>query len=376
MILMALDHTREYFHAGALLFQPEDLARTTVPLFFTRWITHICAPVFVFTAGLGAFLWLQRGRTIGELSRFLWKRGLWLMMLEVTVLRVAMNFSFFSGPVLLTVLWVIGLSMIVLAFLIWLPVRALAVLSLLLVALHNLTDLVAAAQLFGSAAWIWNILHQPGMIRAGEIDILVAYPLAPWIAVMALGFCFGHLLIMDDPLRRREWLLRIGLGLTVAFFVIRGINIYGDPVPWSGQVPGMTVLSFLRNTKYPPSLSFLLMTLGPAIVLLAWMDAARFSRSNPLIVFGRVPLFYFVVHIFVVHGLAVLFALTRYGEAGFLFHPLPTSGGPPQLYPPDYGYPLWVVYVVWLLVVALMYPLCLWFARLKERRGDWWLSYL
>ncbi len=376
MIIMALDHTRDYFHAGAMAFLPEDLARTTVLLFFTRWVTHICAPVFMFAAGIGAFLWMRRGRTTGELSRFLWKRGFWLVVLEVTVLRLAMNFSLFSGPVVLTVLWALGFSMIALGFLVRLPVRALASLSLLMIALHNLTDSISASQLFGSVAWIWNILHQPGMIRAGEMVILVGYPLVPWVAVMAAGFCFGHLIVMEGPPRRRQWLIRIGLGLTVAFFVIRGVNDYGDPSPWSWQVPGMTILSFLKCTKYPPSLDFLLMTLGPAILLLAWMGAARFSKNNPLLVFGRVPLFYFLVHISVVHGLTIPFALVRYGKAGFLFSPLPSLGGSPQLYPPDYGFPLWVVYLVWLLVVLLMYPLCVWFARLKERREDWWLSYL
>ena len=375
MIIMALDHTREYFHADSMIFQPEDITRTTVTLFFTRWVTHICAPVFMFTAGLGAFFWLRRGRTIGELSRFLWKRGLWLMILEVTVLRLAMNFSLFSGPLALTVLWALGLSMITLGLLVRLPVRVLAILSLLIITLHNLVDPITPMNPFGSASWIWNILHQPGLIRAGGFVILVAYPLLPWVAVMAAGFCFGHVMVADDRVRRKG-LIYSGLGLTVAFLVIRGINVYGDPVPWSGEVAGMTILSFLRCAKYPPSLDFLLMTLGPALLLLAWTDRMRFSRANPLVVFGRVPLFYFLVHIFLIHGLTFPFALARYGRAGFLFSPLPSSGGAAELYPQGFGYPLWVVYGVWILVIVLMYPVCLWFARLKERRSDWWLSYL
>jgi len=256
-----------------------------------------------------------------------------------------------------------------------LPVRALAILSVLLIALHNLTDRVAATQIFGSAAWVWNVLHQPGIFRVGDVTVLVAYPLFPWVAVMAAGFCFGHLLAIEDAPRRQQWLIRVGLGLTVAYFIVRGLNVYGDPIPWSAQIPGMTVLSFLRCAKYPPSLSFLLMTLGPAVLLLRWMDATSFSKVHPLIVFGRVPLFYFLGHLFAIHGLAVLFALVRYGNAGFLFHPLPSSGGS-VTYPQGYGYELWVVYLVWLLVVLLMYPLCLWFARVRERRSDWWLSYL
>ena len=374
MIIMALDHTREFFHAGAMSFQPDDLSRTTAALFFTRWITHFCAPVFMFSAGLGAFFWLSRGRTIGQLSHFLWKRGLWLVVLELTALRFAMNFSLLTGIVLLSILWALGWSMVVLGFLMRMPIRALAVLSLGVIALHNLADPVTASQ-FGAVAWAWNILHQPGVFRVGGSLVLAAYPLVPWIAVMAAGFCFGPVVTLD-PRRRRRWMVQIGLGLTLAFLVLRGINIYGDPNRWSTQVPGMTVLSFLRCTKYPPSLDFLLMTLGPALLLLALLDRFTFRRRNPLIVFGRVPLFYFLVHFFVIHVLTIPFALLRYGRADFLLNPLPSMGGPAKLYPSDFGYPLWVVYAVWAAVVVLLYPLCLWFARLKERRSDWRLSYL
>ena len=374
MIVMALDHTREFFHSGAMSFQPEDLARTTPALFFTRWITHICAPVFIFTAGLAAFLWLRRGRTAGQLAHFLWKRGLWLVILELTVLRFAMNFGFANGVVLLSILWALGWSMVALGFLVRVPGPALAVLAMGVIAMHNLADSVAASQ-FGAAAWAWNILHQPGIFRAGGTPVLAAYPLVPWIAVMAAGYCFGPVVTRDPP-QRRWWMLRTGLGLTLAFLVLRGINIYGDPNRWSGQVPGMTVLSFLRCTKYPPSLDFLLMTLGPALLLMAWLDRLALTPKNPLIVFGRVPLFYFLVHLSVIQGLTFPFAFIRYRHTSFLLHPAPSMGGPANLYPPDYGYPLWAVYAVWVAVVALLYPVCLWFARLKERRSDWWLSYI
>lgn len=374
MIIMALDHTREFFHAGAMSFQPDDLTRTTAALFLTRWITHICAPVFLFTAGVAAFFWWRRGRTKSQLSRFLWKRGLWLVVLELTVLRFAMFFSLTSGLVILSVLWVLGWSMVALGVLVHVPVRVLAALSVAVIALHNLADGIAATQ-FGSAAWLWNILHQPGIFRVGEAIVLVAYPLVPWVAVMAAGFCFGPVMTLDPPQRRR-WLTRLGLGLTLAFFALRALNVYGDPAPWSTQVSGMTVLSFLRTTKYPPSLAFLLMTLGPALLLLSWLDRVRFAPTNPLLVFGRVPLFYFLVHFYVIHLLAFPLAWLRYGEVAFLLNPLPSLGGPATLYPPSYGYDLWVVYALWTTVVALLYPLCAWFARLRERRRDWWLSYL
>jgi len=374
MIVMALDHTRDYFHAGAMSFQPEDLTRTTAVLFFTRWITHICAPVFMFTAGIGAFFWLHRGRTVSQLSHFLWKRGVWLVFLELTALHFVMTFSLVKGLVFLSILWALGWSMVVLGFLVRVPVRTLAVLSIGVVLLHNLADPVRASQ-FGAAAPVWNILHQPGAFRVNGALVVAAYPLIPWFAVMALGFCFGSVVTLD-PARRRWWMLRIGLGLTLAFLVIRGINIYGDPNPWSTKIPGMTVLSFLRCTKYPPSLEFLLMTLGPALLLMAWLDRLTLTKTNPLLVFGRVPLFYFLVHFFVIHLLTIPFALVRYGHAAFLLNPLPSVGGDAKLYPPDFGYSLAVVYAVWIVVVTLLYPMCLWFSRVKERRDDWWLSYL
>jgi uncharacterized membrane protein len=342
MIIMALDHTRDFFHADAAVFQPDDLTRTTAALFFTRWVTHICAPVFMFTAGVSAYLWLTRGqRTTRELSRFLWTRGLWLVFLDLTVMRFALTFSFTAGPLILIVLWALGWSMVALGFLAHLPIQVLAVVSILTIALHNLLDPIQAAQL-GSLAWLWNILHQQGIFMIGPVTVLVAYPLIPWIAVMAAGFCFGRIM-------QRRWMIRLGIGLTVAFVVIRAINVYGDPFRWSTKIPGMTVLSFLRTTKYPPSLDFLLMTLGPALLIWAWLDRLPLSRTNPLVVFGRVPLFYFVVHFYVIHLLRVLTNASK---------------------------DLWVVYAVWIGVVIAMYPLCLWFSRLKERRRDWWLSYL
>jgi uncharacterized membrane protein len=374
MIVMALDHVRDFFHSGAMSFQPDDLSRTTVALFFTRWITHICAPVFMFTAGLSAFFWLRRGRTKSELSRFLWTRGLWLVLLDLVVVRFAMNFSLLTGPVILNVLWALGWSMVILSFLVHLPMRVLAVLSIAVIVLHNLADSIPASQ-FGALAWIWNVLHQSGMFPVDGAIVVAGYPLVPWFAVMAAGFCFGRIFTLDPSVRRR-WMIRIGLGLTAAFFVIRGINVYGDPQPWSRQVPGMTVLSFLRCTKYPPSLDFLLMTLGPALLLLAGLERVKLAIANPLIVFGRVPLFYFIVHLYLIHLLAIPLALFRYGQAAFLFTPAPSMGGAANVYPADYGYGLGVVYILWIAVVVLLYALCLWFSRLKERRRDWWLSYL
>lgn len=374
MIIMALDHTREFFHSGAMSFQPDDLTRTTAALFFTRWITHICAPVFMFTTGLGAFYWWSKGRTKSELSAFLWKRGLLLVLLDLTVLRFALNFSLISGIVILNVLWALGWSMIALALLVHLPLRVLALVSASMILLHNLLDRVPASA-FGSASWLWNILHQPGVFFVSGIPVLAAYTLVPWMGVMAAGFCFGRIMMLE-PGDRMRWLVRIGLGLTLAFFLVRGLNVYGDPQPWSTRFPGMTLLSFFRTTKYPPSLSFLLMTLGPAILLLAWFEQVKLRPSSALLIFGRVPLFFFIVHLYLLHLASFPLALLRYGQAGFMTNILPSMGGDAKLFPPGYGYDLAIVYAIWGAVVVLLYIPCRWFAQMKERRKNSWLSYI
>ena len=378
MIIMALDHVRDFVHAGAMSFSPTDLARTTPALFFTRWVTHFCAPVFMFTAGIGAFLWWHGKRTRPELSRFLWTRGLWLILLELTVMRLSYNFSFsLRYPILLVVLWVLGACMIALAALAWLPTSVLAALSIATIVLHNLLDGVNAAR-FGAAAPLWNVLHQVGGFRVGSALVIVAYPVVPWVGVIAAGFCFGRILLLEPAARRR--ILRIaGLALTAAFLVVRAIDRYGDPAPWSAQRSAVfTVLSFLNCTKYPPSLDFLLMTLGPALLALAWLDGRRLHPEHPVIVFGRVPLFYFVLHFYAAHLAAAALACVRYGASAlrFLGGPLPSMGGARKLFPPDFGYDLWVVYAVWAGIVLAIYPLCRWFARLKAARRSWWLSYL
>jgi uncharacterized membrane protein len=377
MIIMALDHVRDFFHAGAISFSPTDLTRTTPVLFFTRWITHFCLPVFMFAAGMGAFLFGQRTTKV-RLSRFLWTRGLWFIVLELTVMQLAYNFNFsLRFLILLLILWIFGICMIAMAALIYLPVRWLAVLSVAVMILHNCLDGIGAAQ-FGAGARIWNLLHQPGVFPVAGKMVLVTYTFVPWIAVMAAGFCFAQVFLLE-PLARRRTILRLGLALTIAFVVIRAVNVYGDPVPWAHQKSGVfTVLSFLNCTKYPGSLDFLLMTLGPALLILAWFDRWTFKPANPLIVFGRVPMFYFILHFYLIHVLAVLAAWLRYGSsaAQFVFNPLPSMGGPGQLFPPDFGYSLWVVYGVWILILILLYPLCRWFAKVKATQRDWWLSYL
>jgi uncharacterized membrane protein len=375
IVIMAIDHTRDFVHWAAMDFRPDDLARTTVPIFFTRWITHFCAPVFVFCAGLGAWFRLERGGTVRDLSRFLWTRGLWLIVLELTVVRLGFFLNVKYDVVILLVFWMLGLCMIALAGLVRLPYRAILGVSAAMILLHNLFDGVRAGSL-GSLGWLWKVLHEQGLLTPGPPAIILAYPLVPWIGVMALGFCAGRLYRLPDD-ERRKTLMRIGIAATLAFVVVRGINIYGDPRPWAEQSSlAMTIISFLNCTKYPPSLSFLLMTIGPAMIFLSLVDRARPRDWNPLMVFGRAPLLFFVVHLPLIRVLAIALTAAQYGMAPFLFTPPPTLGTARNVFPADYGWDLWAVYAVWLVVIALMYPLCRWFVELRQRSRASWLSYL
>ena len=378
MVIMALDHTRDFFHIGAMAFPPEDLSQTTPWIFLTRWVTHICAPVFVLLAGVGAWCKGQRDASPAALSGFLASRGLWLVLVEITVMRVALNFSLsMQYPVLLLILWALGVSMLALAVLIHLPARALVLVSLALVVFHNTFDGVQAASLGSIGPW-WTVLHQQGVIVLGGLVFFVAYPVLPWIGVMGLGYCLGPMLT-SPPERRQRFLMRLGLSLIALFVVVRLVNVYGDPAPWSSQPSAVfTVLSFLRTTKYPPSLQFLLMTLGPALVALAWFDRRGTRDGHPLVVIGRVPFFFYVLHFFALHVVCAVMARLRYGAdaMAFMFSPVPSMGGSRELFPPDFGYSLGVTYLVWIGVVVALYPCCVWFARVKTRRREWWLSYL
>ena len=320
MMLMAIDHIRDFVARSAMLFLPADLTRTTPAIFFTRWITHFCAPVFMLTAGTGASLWMTRGRhSKGELSRFLIARGLWIIFLEVTVLRVVLfsQVTYHGSFIILLILWAIGVSMIALAALIYLPPRWLAAASVAIVALHNLLDPVRDTT-FGPAAWLWDIFHQQNVFSLLGMRFTIAYPVLPWIGVMAGGYCLGQVFLWERS-RRQRFLFRLGVAMSAAFVLVRFVNVYGDPSPWQHQPSSVfTLLSFLNTTKYPPSLAFVLTTLGPALVALAWLDRRTFSAENPLLVFGRVPFFYYVLHLALAHLMAIIMNFVRYGPARFL----------------------------------------------------------
>jgi len=377
MVIMALDHVRDFFHADAQLYSPEDLTRTTAVLFFTRWITHFCAPVFVFLAGAGAYLSSKRGKSPAALSRFLWTRGLWLIfVVEMIFVAFAVNFQFPFQLVMWQVIWALGWSMIALSALMYAPWRWLAAGSVAVIALHNLTDGVKP-EAFGAFAWLWQILHVPFAFFTlpGGVPAMLLYPLVPWVAVMSAGYCFGRVYDLE-PERRRRLLWTLGAGLTAGFVLVRLANVYGDPSPWAAQsTPAMTVLSFLRASKYPPSLVYLLMTLGPAILALAALDRTEVSDANPFLAFGRVPMFYYLLHFNLIHGLMAVFAWFSYGRIDFVFQ-LPKAINPTaQGYPPDYGYSLGATYAIWIGVVAALYWPCRWFVDVKRRNRAAWLSY-
>jgi uncharacterized membrane protein len=292
MILMALDHVRDFFSHDLLSFFPLDLTKTYPAIFMTRWITHFCAPVFCFLAGTGAFLSFRRGKTKSDLAWFLVTRGLWLVLLEVTLIRLGWAFDLAYRSTGLQVIWALGWSMVALAALIYLPRWLIAAIAVLMIAGHNLLDPIQPES-FGALAWLWSILHVQGPIsQSGRFHIVILYPLLPWIGVMAAGYLFGAIFQME-PARRRRFLMWWGFALTAAFIAIRAANGYGDPFPWHAQKTALfTVFDFIKCQKYPPSLLYLLMTLGPAIAALAFLDRARGKWFRPFVVIGRVPLFF------------------------------------------------------------------------------------
>ena len=373
MILMALDHVRDFF--GNYAINPTSLATTTVPLFFTRWVTHLCAPVFFLLTGTGAYLAL-RHKSSSELAGFLWTRGLWLMFLDAVVVRcLGLQFNFDYRVTVLNVLWALGWSMVVLSALVRFGPRAATIFGAILIAGHNLLDGVQSAS-FGSLASLWTLLHSPGVLLSDSQRTVVAgYSIVPWIGVTAVGFGLGQLYDWPAP-RRQLFLMRVGLALMGGFLVLRGLNVYGDPVPWTAQQSGVfTALSFLNTNKYPPSLSFLLMTLGPALCLLAMLDRGTPRLLRPALVFGKVPLFYFLLHLSLIHAAAVAVCLIRYGDAHWMFESNRLDQYP-FTQPPDWAFGLPVIYVVWVLVVLAMFPVSAWYARAKQRHQAPWLSYL
>jgi uncharacterized membrane protein len=365
MVLMALDHTRDFFGTAD---NPTDVAKASSALFATRWITHICAPTFFLLTGVGAGL-MAAVRTRAEVSKFLVTRGAILVALELTVLRFIYQFNVDYKVTFLLVIWALGWAMIFLGVIVHLRAKAVLATGLALIVGHNLFDSVRATNP------LLAILHGPGFaVRSESVTVFAAYPLIPWIGVTAVGFVLAGIYAWPVE-RRRKWLLNAGVWATFAFVALRYSNLYGDPSPWRLQDSMLrTIASFANTTKYPPSLLYLLMTLGPALLILRWAEGPWPAWTAKVANYGKAPLFYFAAHFFLIHLLAVIVCLIRYGDAHWMFES-PNLGAYPFTRPPDWGYSLRLVYVIWIAVVASLYLPCRWMAGLKAAKRYRVLSY-
>ncbi len=370
IVIMALDHVRDYFHYSSFFFDPTDPALTTIPIFFTRFITHFCAPAFSFLAGISAFI-VGRKKTSAELSNFLIKRGLWLVFVELVIMSFGWYFDIGFRTVGFGVIWVLGISMILLAGLIHLPKKVILIFSCVLIFGHNLLD-----NIHFEGSILWTFLHERGPFLTTTDHIFrVGYSIIPWVAVMSLGYCFGSFYDKTyEPAKRKKLFNIIGISAIVFFVIIRGINIYGDLLPWKdyGNLK-QTLFSFFNLTKYPPSLSFLLITLGGAFLFLANSEKIKGKIVNFFCVFGRVPFFFYIVHIYFIHFLALIVAeFTGFGWQKMILPAFPTRVEELK----GFGFNLAIVYLIWVFVIVLLYPLCKKFDTYKQNHKDkWWLSY-
>lgn len=371
MVLMALDHTRDYFHSAVYFYNPTDPTHTSVFIFFTRWITHFCAPAFSLLAGISAYLF-GRSKNKAGLSAFLFKRGIWLVFIELVFVNFAWFFDIQFRYVAINVIWALGISMIVLAALIHLPRTVILIFSCAIIIGHNLLDTVH----FESSI-LWSMVHESTIFKITDnFSFKVGYPIVPWIAVMSLGYYFGSFYDKSFNSRKRQRLFTIlGFSAIVLFILVRWINVYGDPVKWVHfDTPLKTVLSFLNVFKYPPSLSYLLMTLGPAFLFLANAEHLKGKIVDFFSIFGRVPFFYYIVHLYLIHFIATILAqLTGFGWQKMILSQRISDD--PLL--KGYGFRLWVVYLIWVGVIVLLYPVCKKFDIYKQNHKEkWWLSYL
>ena len=375
MIIMALDHVRDYICSSSFLFDPLDLTKTNGSLFFTRWITHFCAPVFMLLAGTSAYLTGQK-KTKKELSAFLFKRGLWLVFLEMIVVNFAWSFNIKLPIIFFITIWALGISMMVLAVLIHLPKKIILAFCIIIIAGHNLLDTIHVP---GNTlpGFGWALLHEQQFFNWEGKIWLVGYPLIPWIGVMPLGYCLGRWYAADyDAVKRRRNLRILGISAIILFILLRFSNVYGDPVRWSAQKDNFfTFLSFMNVNKYPPSLLYLLITLGPALLFLAYTEHLKGALVRVITVYGRVPMFYYLIHIYIIHLIALFASVFIPGQNWRLWildEPIWFTTGLK-----GYGFSLPVCYLIWIAVVVAVYPLCKVYDRYKQSHKEkWWLSYL
>jgi len=376
MIIMALDHTRDFFHITAFTADPVNPETTTTILFFTRWITHYCAPSFMMLSGISAYL-SGRKKTLAETSSFLMKRGLWLILVEIIFMTFALSFDITYKTIFLNVFWALGTSMLVLGLLIrFTSARGILIIGLLLVFGHNLLDFVKVAPNSPLDIFLGIFLTGGGrFIPRGDGGLIAfLYVILPWAGIMLSGYGLGKLYDKDvNPLRRKKVLLTLGIAATVLFFVLRFINLYGDPSLWTNQKESWrTVLSFFNVTKYPPSLLFTLMTLGPVLILLAFTDNTYNRFTKFVSVYGKVPFFFFVAHFYLIHSLSAIIVLA----SGYTWQQATDEKLFFKFRPVDFGFELGWVYLIWILIVMVMYKPSKWFGNYKSANKKWWLSYM
>jgi uncharacterized membrane protein len=375
MVIMALDHVRDFFHYTASTDSPTNLATTTVPLFFTRWVTHFCAPTFVFLAGISAYL-MGKKKTARQLSLFLIKRGIWLILVEIIIVTLAWTYNPFYNLIILQVIWAIGISMIILACIIWLPPNLILLMGLMIIGLHNLLDYVELNR-HGQVNILWELAHH-GNFKVETLTtnhfVVIVYAFLPWTGIMLTGYGLGRIFVPGFYTANRRYVLfSTGSALILLFIILRFINKYGDPAPWHIQSTRVfSVLSFFNLSKYPPSLDYISMTIGTAMIVLGLLDRVPRNSFSFLRVFGTVPFFFYVLHIYLIHAITVVI---------FFIQGRPTEDIPPQhspfLFRPDhFGFHLPGVYLIWALVLLILYPLCRKYGRYKSTYSHWWLSYL
>ena len=375
MLIMAIDHVRDFFHVTAFTDSPTNLATTTPELFFTRWITHFCAPTFVFLSGTSAWLAGQK-KTKKEISSFLIKRGFWLIFIELAVLTLAFTFNPLYNLFILQVIWAIGWSMIILGFLVRISIKIIIAVGIVLVFGHDLIDYITIPQQ-GTEHTLMSIFFTAFGTRfqyGNQRFIFDLYAILPWTGIMCLGYWFGTIFRRNyDAVKRRKLILNLGFCVTIFFIIIRFINLYGDPAHWSTQRNGLyTLLSFLNVSKYPPSLCYTCMTIGPALIFLSLIATVQNKATRVLSMYGRVPFFYYILHFYLIHTICViLFFATGHTSKDII------DQNTPFLFRPQYfGFNLWIVYAIWLFVILVLYKPCKWFDQYRKSHREWWLSYL
>ena len=371
MVIMVLDHSRNFFHYNGFSEEPTDLATTTPFLFFTRWVTHFCAPVFIFLSGTSIFL--MKNNSIKQKSIFVFKRGLWLVLLSLTVVAFVWWFDFSFHYLALDVIWVIGICMILFAGILYLPFRAILFFGLITVAFHNLLD-TTNFENGEIQTLLWDLFHHEGLVGiSNHFSIFIVYPLMPWIGVMSLGYCFGKFYKQDfSPERRKILLLYMGSACILLFVFLRLFTNYGESEQWR-QSPSIffSLMSFINTTKYPPSLLYLLMTIGPSFIFLSITETLTHKIANFFIVFGRVPFFFYLLHLYLLHLAAFIATLFSY-----TWNETTQSLTTMSEFPAGYGFSLMIVYPIWIATILILYPICRWYNNYKSTHKNWWLSYV